>query len=58
MTGTNTLAPRHDEVFLATVTERPDGRTTCTVSLLPTTERRLRAAWVRSDEFVALDEAR
>lgn len=53
--------PGHEQrcVFVATVTETGAGRT-CTISPVPTSERRVTAEWVmaREESFVPLDRTR
>ncbi|WP_255196439.1 DUF7511 domain-containing protein [Halorarius litoreus] len=52
--------PRHGELFLATVTERPDGVEVCTISGVPTSDRLLLAEWIGAsgDSFVSLETMR
>lgn len=52
--------PRHDELFLATVTERSDGVEVCTISGVPTNDQLLLAEWIGAcgDSFVSLEKMR
>lgn len=53
-------SPEPCDRFVAIVSERADGEELCSISPVPTTERRLDAVWVsaRDDSFVALEEMR
>jgi hypothetical protein len=49
-----------EELWVATVTERPDGVTVCTISPPPSTGRALLSEWVGATEgsFVSLEAMR
>lgn len=52
--------PQHDELFVATVSERADEGSMCSISPVPWSEQLLEREWVAATEgsFVALEEMR